>query len=134
MRAMMTCNGAQLDDPAVLEWLADHQHPLGLLAAEWFGRVRRLGGDVLELMHDGYATACIEKYPFVYVGVFKQHVNVGFYYGAELSDPAGLLEGTGKMMRHVKIRMDKQLDEDALQALVLLAYQDVKRRIAELAP
>jgi hypothetical protein len=36
--------------------------------------------------------------------VFTAHVNVGFFRGAELSDPNGLLQGTGKFMRHVKLR------------------------------
>jgi len=36
--------------------------------------------------------------------VQKSHVNLGFYHGASLNDPAGLLEGTGKKLRHVKVR------------------------------
>ncbi|MEM6999569.1 MAG: DUF1801 domain-containing protein [Pseudomonadota bacterium] len=127
---MMTYHGAQLDDPAVLEWIADHQEAQGQLAVSWFKRVRHLGDDVLELMHDGYATACIGKYPFVYVGVFKKHANVGFYYGAELADPANLLVGSGKSMRHVKLHPGSALNEDALQKLITAAYEDVKLRIA----
>jgi hypothetical protein len=41
---------------------------------------------------------------YAYVAVNKSHINLGFYYGASLSDPAGLLEGTGKKLRHVKLR------------------------------
>ena len=45
-----------------------------------------------------------------YVAAFKDHVNLGFARGAELPDPAGRLEGTGKGMRHVKIRSAKEID------------------------
>jgi hypothetical protein len=41
---------------------------------------------------------------YAYIGVQKSHVNLGFYYGAILPDPDGLLEGRGKKLRHLKIR------------------------------
>src|SRR5512145_2735964 len=41
---------------------------------------------------------------YVYIMPLRQYVNLGFYRGAVLSDPAGLLEGTGKGLRHVKVR------------------------------
>jgi hypothetical protein len=41
---------------------------------------------------------------FSYIAPFKNHVNLGFFYGVELSDPRKLLSGTGKKLRHVKIR------------------------------
>jgi hypothetical protein len=81
-------------------------------------------------MHDGYPTACIGEAAFAYVGAFKRHVNVGFFHGVELPDEAGLLESSGKYMRHVKIRPDKELDALALENLIHSAYADMKRRIA----
>ena len=66
--------------------------------------MRRRGADVHELMHDGCPTACVGDAAFGYVNAFREHVNVGFFTGAFLSDPDGLLEGTGKRMRHVKLR------------------------------
>jgi hypothetical protein len=81
-------------------------------------------------MHDGYPTACIGEAAFAYVGAFKRHVNVGFFCGTELPDEAGLLEGSGKYMRHVKIRPDKEVDALALENLIHSAYADMKRRIA----
>jgi hypothetical protein len=56
-------------------------------------------------------------------------VNVGFFYGAALDDPAGLLEGTGKRMRHVKLRRAEQVDAAALSGLIAAAYQDIRRRL-----
>jgi hypothetical protein len=49
-------------------------------------------------------TACVEDAPFAYVSAFRDHVNVGFFHGTALPDPAGLLQGTGKYMRHVKVK------------------------------
>jgi len=56
-------------------------------------------------------------------------VNVGFFRGAQLSDAKGLLEGTGKFMRHVKLRPGVTIDAVALEALVRIAYLDIKRRL-----
>jgi hypothetical protein len=51
----------------------------------------------------------------------KEHLSFGFYFGAELDDPGALLEGTGKRMRHVKIRDVKQLDTPAFRKLLKAA-------------
>jgi hypothetical protein len=91
--------------------------------------MRECGDDVRELMHDGCPVACVEDVPFGYVNVFKAHVNVGFFLGALLRDPGGLLEGTGKRMRHVKVRPGEELDSAALRALIDAAYFDVKSRL-----
>ena len=60
--------------------------------------------------------------------LFKNHVNVGFFRGAEVSDPDGILEGTGKFMRHVKLRPEREVDAAALTNLIEAAYTDMKRR------
>jgi hypothetical protein len=39
-----------------------------------------------------------------YIGVLKDRVNLGFHHGKDLRDPYGLMEGTGKSMRHIKVR------------------------------
>jgi hypothetical protein len=80
-------------------------------------------------MHDGCPTACVSDAAFAYVNAFKGHVNVGFFRGAELADPAGLLEGTGKYMRHVKLRPDGDENTAALRELIESAYADMKRRL-----
>lgn len=91
--------------------------------------MRRCGDDVRELMHDGCPVACVEDAPFGYVNAFKSHVNVGFFYGALLADPAGLLQGSGKRMRHVKLQPDSDVDTAALRALIGGAYADIKVRL-----
>ena len=125
---MLTFSGSSTDDTRVMEWIADHQNELGIIAAHWFRLIRKSGTDVTELLHDGYPTACVGDYPFAYVGAFKAHVNVGFFYGAELPDPSGILEGSGKRMRHVKIKPGKEPDSISLETLVTEAYSDIKHR------
>jgi hypothetical protein len=93
--------------------------------------MRQCGGDVRELMHDGCPVACVEDAAFGYVNLFKSHVNVGFFQGAMLADPAGLLEGSGKRMRHVKLSPDRDLDAAALRALIDSAYRDIKARLRD---
>ena len=91
--------------------------------------MRGCGTDVRELLHDGQPTACVDDAAFAYVDAFRSHVNVGFYLGAELDDPARVLEGSGKRMRHVKVRPGGTQDTEALNALVVAAYQDIKSRL-----
>jgi hypothetical protein len=114
-------------DPAVAAWMREHSDSLGTLASRWFEVMRSCGEDVRELMHDGCPTACVDDAAFAYVGAFTAHVNVGFFLGAALRDPAGLLEGTGKFMRHVKLRPGAAIDEAALTNLIEIAYAQMKR-------
>jgi hypothetical protein len=67
--------------------------------------------------------------PFGYVNVFNSHVNVGFFHGAALQDPAHLLQGTGKFMRHVKLRSGTAISAAALSTLIETAYADIKARV-----
>jgi hypothetical protein len=91
--------------------------------------MRQRGADVRELMHDGCPTACVDDAGFGYVNAFKDHVNVGFFFGALLKDPARLLEGTGKRGRHVKLRPGRDVDSAALAQLVDAAYVDIRARL-----
>ena len=91
--------------------------------------MRQCGADVRELLHDGCPVACVGDVPFGYVDAFKDHVNVGFFNGSALHDPAGLLEGTGKRMRHVKVKPGRELDSEALGALIDAAYADCGARL-----
>lgn len=116
-------------DPAIGDWMNSHSGELGAIARHWFDVMRNCGNDVRELLHDGHPTACVGDAAFAYVNAFKAHVNVGFFRGAELADPARLLEGTGKYMRHVKLKPDDAIDAAALKKLIETAYADMKRRI-----
>jgi len=105
-----------------------HDGELGDVAGHWFEAMRRCGEDVRELLHDGHPTACVGDAAFAYVNAFRAHINVGFFRGAEIADPKGLLEGTGRFMRHVKLRPGGDCDATALMKLVETAYVDMKRR------
>lgn len=118
--------GSHKKDPAVEAWFRDHSGELGAIAKYWFDVMRGCGDDVMEILHDGHPTACIGEVAFAYVNVFTAHVNVGFFGGAELRDPNRLLEGTGKFMRHVKLRPGESVKNTALQDLILTAYSDMK--------
>jgi hypothetical protein len=115
-------------DPEVEAWFAERDDALGRFARTWFERMRRCGKDVRELLHDGHPTACAGDAAFGYVNAFRAHVNVGFFFGAMLDDPAGLLEGTGKRMRHVKLSPDRNTDARALTGLIVAAYDDIRAR------
>ena len=113
-------------DPLVDAWLEQHAGELGEIAAHWFGVMRVCGSDVRELLHDGHPTACVADASFAYVNVFKAHVNVGFFQGAEIADPEGLLEGTGNRMRHVKLKPGNGFNAESLKKLIESAYLDMK--------
>ena len=131
MTAILRFSGAVGRDPAVDKWLDEQPGELGSIARTWFARMRRCGADVRELMHDGCPVACVEDAPFGYVNAFTAHVNVGFFHGAALPDPAGLLQGTGKTMRHVKVKPGLALDGPSLRALINAAYKDIGARLIE---
>ena len=126
---LLRFDGAQERDPAVDAWLSERAGELGAMAREWFEVMRECGDEVRELVHDGCPVACLGDAPFGYVNVFTAHVNVGFFHGAALKDPAGLLAGTGKRMRHVKLRPGTPTNDAALRDLIEGAYRDIKGRV-----
>jgi hypothetical protein len=116
-------------DPAIDAWMKKHEGELGGLAFQWFEVMRSCGDEVRELLHDGCPVACVGDAPFGYVDVFTSHVNVGFFQGAALPDPARLLQGDGKFMRHVKLRPGTLRNAAALRKLIETGYSDMKFRL-----
>jgi hypothetical protein len=119
-------SGSVTRDPSVDAWFSERPADLRSIARRWFEEMRLCGDDVRELLHDGHPTACVGDAAFAYVNAFTAHVNVGFFGGASLPDPEGLLEGTGTFMRHVKLRPGGQVNEAALMTLIHTAYADMK--------
>lgn len=109
--------------------MAEQPDDLGAIARRWFEVMRACGADVREVMHDDQPTACVADAAFAYVDAFTAHVNVGFFGGVDLADPAGLLQGTGKYMRHVTVKPDGEIDAEALTQLIEMAYADMRRRL-----
>lgn len=130
MNRLLRFPGSVERDAAIEAWMNARSGALGSIAQHWFEVMRNCGADVRELLHDGHPTACLGDAAFAYVNVFTAHVNVGFFRGAELPDPHGLLEGTGRFMRHVKLRPGGEIDAAALVKLIETAYTDMKRRVA----
>jgi len=121
-------------DPRIDAWMHEHAGELGAIAQRWFQFMRGRGEDVRELLHDGHPTACVGDAAFAYVNAFTAHVNVGFFRGAEIRDPGGLLEGDGRFMRHVKLGPGYEVDAAALTDLIETAYTDMKRRLKKEGP
>jgi hypothetical protein len=128
---LLRFNGAVERDPAIDAWMKEHSGALGAIAHQWFEVMRKCGDEVRELLHDGCPVACLGDAPFGYVNVFHSHVNVGFFHGAALPDPAHLLQGSGKFMRHVKLRPGTATNAAALNEVHrygVLGYKSARRK------
>lgn len=126
---LLRFNGTVEHDPAIDAWMNQHPGELGAIAKEWFQVMRTCGDEVRETLHDGCPVACLGDAPFAYVNVFTSHASVGFFHGAALPDPAHLLQGSGKFMRHVKLRPGTATDHASLATLIEKAYADIKTRV-----
>jgi hypothetical protein len=129
MDALFRLPGALPHDPTIEAWFVAGPDGLRLMARDWFERLRGCGPDVRECLHDGCPTACVGDVAFAYTGAFSRHVAIGFFHGAGLDDPAGLLEGSGKRMRHVKLRWGAPVADVAVEGLIAAAYADVRSRL-----
>jgi hypothetical protein len=130
MSVLFTLSGAVPHDPEVGAWFAQGD-ALRLMLSPWYAKLRGSGEGVCEVLHDGYPTVCLGGAAFAYVDAFKAHANVGFFHGVDLPDPEGLLQGTGKRMRHVKLTFGRPVNDAALDALIAAAYRDISNRLAE---
>ena len=122
-------SGAVRLEAEIDAWLAEPADGARAVARVWFEVMRACGGDVVELIHDSCPVACVADAPFGYVNVFTAHMNVGFFQGAALEDPEGLLTGSGKSMRHVKLFPGQPVDAAALTDLITAAYRDIRARL-----
>lgn len=126
---LLRFNHTVVRDPAIETWMVQHNGDLGTMARQWFEVMRHCGDEVREIFHDGCPVACLGDVPFAYVNAFTAHVNVGFFQGAGLPDPDHLLQGSGRFMRHVKLKPGEPVDPSALLKLIETAYADIKSRI-----
>src|SRR4051812_42709601 len=84
------------------------------------GLVRRAAPELAETVKWGHA-CYVGGSPVCSIVPYPSHVNLAFFRGAELRDPDGLLEGTGKGMRHVKVRTTGRMHRRAVADLVRAA-------------
>jgi hypothetical protein len=123
---LLRFNNTLEQDPAIEPWFQNHTTDLAAIAHHWWKQMRNAGDEVF---HDGCPNACLGDIPFACVNIFRAHVNVGFFQGASLPDPSHLLEGTGKFMRHVKLRPGTSINEAALSKLIETAWEDIQSRL-----
>jgi hypothetical protein len=130
MEKLFLLHGGVKRAPDVEAWFSASDHEVRRMVQPWFEQLRDCGPDVRQVLHDGHPYLCVDDAAFGYVDAFSAHANVGFFYGLALDDPAGLLEGSGKRMRHVKLRWGQPVNEAALSALIQAAYDDIQRRLS----
>jgi hypothetical protein len=68
----------------------------------------------------------------LYLAIFEKHINLGFFFGGFLPDPEGLLVGSGKRMRHIKIRSLQESENPAITSLLAQAWADGLQRVEQL--
>ena len=129
MEELFRYTDKDFQDLTMEDWLSDKATALQPIAVKWFNEIKSCGDDVQGIFHDGYPQGCVSKTPFAYVNIFKAHVNVGFFYGAYLPDRQGLLEGSGKRMRHIKLKPEASHDDAEIKTLIKDSYLDIKRRL-----
>jgi hypothetical protein len=122
--------GTVRHDPAIDAYLRSETGALGEILARLVALVRSAVPGRDELAVHGSPHFCIGGEPFCYVVGYKKHVNIGFCEGRSLSDPEKLLEGTGKDMRHVKLRPGQPFPGAALARMVRDSARRVRARQA----
>lgn len=115
------------DDSVFAEMTAESPEPVRDLAFACRNLIYEALPETVEVVWPRQRTAGYGTGPkkmteqFCWLAPYTKHVVFGFYYGTELPDPEGLLEGTGNPMRHVKVRTPADLDNPALRRLVEIA-------------
>lgn len=109
--------------PQLLDLLADCDPALVHIALALRKVILAEAPDAEEVLYSVYAQVIVYRYPerkrgaFCYVAVYRNHVNLGFYFGVRLPDPHTLLKGTGKQMRHIPVDMET-IDAGCLQPYI----------------
>lgn len=70
---------------------------------------------------------------FCYLALFRSHVNLGFYHGAVLADPEGVLEGTGKELRHVKLTAPVEVERPVIRRLITQSVKERRQALQRLS-
>jgi hypothetical protein len=114
--------------PELQRFLKPYDASVRTLALQARALVLTVAPGSTELLYDSYNAVAVAftftgrtKEAFCHIAVYTGHVNLGFNRGAELPDPAGVLHGAGKLIRHVGVRQPEDLDDDHLRELLQLA-------------
>ncbi|KPK80545.1 MAG: hypothetical protein AMS27_16850 [Bacteroides sp. SM23_62_1] len=109
------------DDPKVIEYInaaQSHQKEIMLTIRKM---IFELVPDVGEAIKWGTPVYSRIK-NICYMAAFKKHVTFAFYNGQMLKDPDGILEGTGKMMKHIKFKKIEDVDQEQIKKWILEGF------------
>ena len=100
--------------PRLLELLASRRPQVAPLVLALRELVLRAAPDAIELIYSTYVVGVVFTFTrpsksFCHIAAYEKHVNLGFDLGASLDDPHGLLAGTGKRIRHIRIASKQDL-------------------------
>jgi hypothetical protein len=131
MPEVLRLKDTQQHDRRIDEWLDSFDGELAAIAREAVRMCRfyAVGGG--ETLHDGNPVTCIDGAPFASVSMQKDHVRLGFFQGASLPDPTGLLTGKDKAMRYIRLAPRAGLDAAAIADLIQAAYDDMSLRASQ---
>ncbi|MEO1174809.1 MAG: DUF1801 domain-containing protein [Myxococcota bacterium] len=117
--------------------LNGYERGLAKLALEARKAIKRRSKDCWELIYHTYALSTAFslsehlKDAFCHVAVYRKHVNLGFNRGTELDDPAQLLQGSGRLIRHVRLGPGVNPDAGSLGELIDEAINHALRRMTD---
>ena len=100
------------------DYLADQSRKNQPLIRKLRGFVKRAAPQLEESVKWGNGVWVKGKAPVSYVYSAPDHVQFGFFRGAQLKDPKGLLRGKGAYVRHVRIEKLSDFDAKGVQALL----------------
>ena len=121
-------------DRRLLSLLAPYDQHIASLALALREAVLEEAPEAIESLASGYAVAIGFSFTgkpmkdgFCHVVAYKNCVNLGFNRGALLPDAAGVLEGSGKLIRHIRIRNHDDLDRPLVRRFLRAAIEQVGR-------
>jgi hypothetical protein len=125
---------ARQPDRHLLGYLAKYDPHVSSLALALRQIVLEEAPEAIESIAKGYAVAIGFSFTgkpmkdgFCHVVAYSTHVNLGFNRGAELPDPAGILKGTGKAIRHMTLRDHLELDNPLIRRYLQAAIEQAPR-------
>jgi hypothetical protein len=117
----------------LLEFLSGRDNQVVDLALKLREIVLDEAPDAFELVHDvkyaialNYTFTRSVKQAFCGIAVYRHHANLGFWRGAELPDPKKLLEGDGKLHRHLRVAKYEDLERPSLRPFVRAAIRKAR--------
>jgi len=120
--------------PEYLGFLAPFESHITELALAIRKLVLEEAPESIELIYDAYNAVATgfgftgrPSECFIHIAVYAKWVNLGFHRGSELEDPEGVLQGTGRLVRHIRIAKPEDLAEPSVRAFVKQAIAQAKR-------